>query len=152
MSRVNTALAFGAASLVAAALLAVTATDADAKRLRLRPAAIVVPGVGSSAASKAQADTLAATDDAMPAKTYLSASDKPTVADADATRSKGELARMRAERALTENGEKPKVEDEEVIGKDDVDPDDAPATAGAGKGERVVVKPANKIVCIAGCN
>lgn len=148
MSRVNTVVAFGAATLLASGFLSITSQDAEAKRLRLRPAVVVAPGVGSSAASKAQADSFVATDETSPAKTYLSADVKPTTSDADAPKSRAENARMRAERALTENGERAKVEDEEVIGKDDKDPDD---TADAGKGEPVAVKPSSKITCIAGC-
>lgn len=152
MSRVFALAAFGAIALSSSSFLLASASPAEAKRIKMRPAVVMVPGVGAATTNKAQADTLATTDDAMPAKSYLSVADKPTAADAETPRTRGELARMRAERALTENGEKPKAEDEEVMGKDDVDPDDAPAAASAGKGERVVVKPANKIVCIAGCN
>ena len=154
MSRVLALAASGAIALSSTSLLIMSASPAEAKRVKVRPAVAILPGVGAGAASasKAQADIEARSDAGMPAKTYLTVADKPTVADAETPRSRGELARMRADRALSENGEKSKVEDEEVMGKDDVDPDDVPATANAGKGERVVVKPTEKIVCIAGCN
>ena len=130
MFRVRSVAVLASAAAISLPLLAITTSDADAKRVRVPLTSVASGAYLANAVSKANAAPLRAANEDL---------------------SKADLARQRADKALLESGEKDKTEDEEVMSKAVPEEDTVRATDSA-KGEPVTIKPTSKMVCIANCD